>query len=132
MEDDRAGEPVGEPVARQDEVPEEVAGIVAVVVGNAEEAFGGCQGDAFVADSNRAAVKILAGHNTGIEDAKVGRTGQKLAGAGAGSGAGLAAAALAAALAAAPAAALLAAPAGLDGFEGVEILDLERIRRLLR
>ena len=124
MEDDRAGEPV----ARQDEVPEEVAGIVAAVVGNAEEAFRGCQGDASVAESNSAAVKILAGHNTGIEDAKGGRTGQKLAGAGAGSGAGLVAVALAVALAVAPA----VAPAGLDGFEEVEILDPERIRRLLR
>ena len=128
MEDDRAGEPV----ARQDEVPEEVAGIVVAVVGNAEEAFGGCPGDASVADSNTAAVEILAGHNTGIEDAKVGRTGRKLAGAGAGSGAGLVAAALAAALAAVPAAVPAVAPAGLDGFEGVEILDRERIRRLLR
>jgi hypothetical protein len=73
MEDDRAGEPV----ARQEEVPEGVAGIVAAAVGNAEEAFAGCHKEASVADSNIAAVGILAGHNTGIEDAKVGRTGQK-------------------------------------------------------
>ena len=112
MEDDRPAEPV----ARQDEVLEEVAAIVVAVVGNVEEAVAGCKREAFAADSNIAAVGILAGiaglagHNRGIEDAKAGRTGQKLAGAG--SGAGLvAAAALAVVLAAALAAALAVGPA---------------------
>lgn len=124
MEDDRAGEPV----AQQDEVPEEVAGIVVAVVGIAEEAFAGCKREVFAADSNIAAVSILAGlagHNTGIEDAKAGRTGQKLAGAGSGAesvAVGLAAAAdLAAGLA-----------AGLAVGPGVEILGPGRIRRLPR
>ena len=131
MEDDRAGEPV----ARQDEEPEEVAGIVVAVVGNVEEAFAGCKREAFAADSNIAAVSILAGlagHNTGIEGAKGGRTGQKVAGAG--SGAGLVAAGLAAGLVVGLAAALLAAglAAGLAVGPGVEILGPGRIRRLPR
>jgi len=119
MEDDRAGEPV----ARQDEVPEEVAGIVAAVVGNAEEAFAGCNKEAPVADSNIAAVDTLAGHNTGIEDAKGGHTGQKLAGVG--RVAGLVVVAAAAVLAAALAAVL----AGPDGFGGVDSPGPGRIRR---
>jgi hypothetical protein len=122
MEDDRAGEPV----ARQDEVPEGVAGIVAVAVGNAEGVFAGCNKEASAAaDSNIAAVDTLAGHNTGIEDAKGGRTGQDLAGAGRAVGLGAAAAA-AAALAALLAAALAAA---LAGFGEVEIPGPGRIRR---
>ena len=119
MEDDRAGEPV----ARQDEVPEVAAGIVAAVVENAEVVFAGCNKEASAADSNIAAVNTLAGDNTGIEDAKGDRTGQKLAGAG--RAAGLVAA-VAVALAVALAAALAAALAGPDGFEGG---DWGRIRR---
>ena len=125
MEDDRAGEPV----ARHDEVPEVIAGIVAAVVENAEGAFAGCNKEASAADSNIAVVNTLAGHNTGIEDAKGDRTGQNLAGAGRAAGLVAVAAAVAVALAVALAAALAAALAGPDGFEGVDMSGRGRIRR---
>ena len=103
MEDDRAVEPV----ARDDEVPEEVAGtaaaaaaaavVVGVDVGNAEEALAaGNKGASAAADSNIAAVDTLAVRNVGTEAAVMDdRTGQKRAAGSAAALEDLAAAALA-------------------------------------
>jgi hypothetical protein len=109
MEDDRPGEPV----ARQDEVPEKVA---AAVAGNAAGAFAGCNREASVAGSSIAAVGTLAGHSTGTEGAMGGRTGRKRA---AGGGAALEGLAVAVAV----------ALAGPGAFEEVGTLAPGRIRR---
>jgi len=112
------GDRVAEPVARQDEVPEGVAGIVAVaaaVVGNAEGALADCNKEAPAADSNIAAVDTLAVRNTGTEAVAMGgRTGQKQA---AGRAVALEDLAVVAVAVAALAAAALAGP---DAFEEVD------------
>lgn len=118
MEDDRAVEPV----ARDDEVPEEVAGAAAVGVvvgvgvgvGNAEEALAAGNKGASAAGSNIAAVDTLAVRNVGTEAAVMDdRTGQKRAAGSAAALEDLAAAAL----------------AGPDAFEEVEGSAPGRTRR---
>jgi len=122
MEDDWAGEPV----ARQDEEVEEVAGIAAAA-GNAAGALADCNKEASAAGSNTAAEDILAAaaHNRGIEGAMGGRTGPV-----AGKAAALVAAvALAVAVALVDAVALAVALAGPDGFEEADNPAPGRIRR---